>query len=373
MRAARLLPFTSELWLATRLAGLWPAVSRELAGWERAARRIPDDGLRHQALASLALKRFHCLGGAVYALDAPAGSRGGLIRLIVALQTISDYLDNLCDRTGSGSVEDFRRLHGAFMDAVADPGASAPGTPARAMPDPGYYGLHPASEPEYLLALVRACREELERLPGYASVEPACRRLAGLYADLQVFKHAPARREALLEAWFAAERRAAGPGALERVDWWEFGAAAGSTLGLFDLFALAARYPGGVPDDVARAHVDTYFPWIGSLHILMDYGIDQDEDAAGGDLNFVSHYPDPASARRGILRIYQEARVRAALLPGPIHRTVVDGLLGFYLSDPKARHDGLARWTHEILRGSAPEARTLWRCCQAARAAGALR
>lgn len=338
----------------------WPAVSEALAGWERAARQIPDDELRRQALASLRHKRFHCLGGAAYALAAPPARRPGVLRFIVALQTISDFLDNLCDRSVSTSVDDFRQLHLAFLDALN------PGAPPR-----DYYRLHPNREDGYLAGLVRACQEELRGLPGYGHVAPACRRLGRLYAELQSWKHAPHDREARLAAWFERERES-WPGGLEGLRWWEFAAACGSTLGIFALCALAAgdaRPSSGMVD----AYVHAYFPWISGLHILMDYGIDQAEDRAGGDLNFVSHYAGAQDAERGILRFYREAWRRAQDLPGPVHRTVVHGLLGFYLSDPKVRRQRLDGWSRRILRESAPEARALWRCCVATRRLGALR
>lgn len=42
-----------------------------------------------------------------------------LVPLIVAFQTISDYLDNLCDRSDSLHCDDFRQLHLAMADALS--------------------------------------------------------------------------------------------------------------------------------------------------------------------------------------------------------------------------------------------------------------
>ena len=61
-------------------------------------------------MASIETKTFHCEGGALYALLAEA-HRDDAIRFIVAYQTISDYLDNLCDRSTSLDPEDFTLLH----------------------------------------------------------------------------------------------------------------------------------------------------------------------------------------------------------------------------------------------------------------------
>src|SRR5699024_9799328 len=79
---------------------IFPAVDRELACWTKRAREIPNEELRKQALASIESKRFHCQGGGVYALLANFHWQKA-VRFIVAYQTISDYLDNLCDRSTS--------------------------------------------------------------------------------------------------------------------------------------------------------------------------------------------------------------------------------------------------------------------------------
>ena len=42
------------------------------------------------------------------------------IQFIVAYQTISDYLDNLCDRSTSLDPADFAALHEAMTDALND-------------------------------------------------------------------------------------------------------------------------------------------------------------------------------------------------------------------------------------------------------------
>ena len=43
-----------------------------------------------------------------------------LVSFIVALQTISDYLDNLCDRVEGADEAGMRMLHRAMLSAVDD-------------------------------------------------------------------------------------------------------------------------------------------------------------------------------------------------------------------------------------------------------------
>lgn len=102
-----------------------------------------------------------------------------LIPLIVAYQTISDYLDNLCDRSTSLDPADFRLLHQSMLDAI-DPNA-----------EPGnYYALRSEqNDGGYLYRLVRKCQEMISLLPGYSAAAAEIRELAVLYTDLQVYKH----------------------------------------------------------------------------------------------------------------------------------------------------------------------------------------
>lgn len=44
-----------------------PEVGTELEGLRQRAGQIPDSELRRQALDSIASKKFHCQGGAIYA------------------------------------------------------------------------------------------------------------------------------------------------------------------------------------------------------------------------------------------------------------------------------------------------------------------
>lgn len=324
-----------------------PLTGQELAKWQRRAEAIPNPELREQALASLNWKRFHAEGGSVYA--APVGDRlPTLVALIVALQTISDYLDNLCDRSVSQSGDDFRTLHQAMLDAL---------TPDAPRHD--YYSLHPNKEDGgYLESLVGECRRNVSLLPAYPTVQGDVVALAGLYNDLQVYKHIrPDLRETHLKAWFASHRAR-----FPELEWWEFAAAAGSTLGIFALLAAACR-----PDldrDRVLALTDVYFPWVCGLHILLDYLIDQAEDREGGDLNFVSFYDSPTTTRQRLRVFYRRAREGLRKLPDrPFHETALDGLLGLYLSDVKIKRQGLQPLAWDLLRSGGTASVALFAVC----------
>jgi len=314
-----------------------PGVREELDGWRRIAERMPNAELRRQALASMTTKRFHCQGGAVYAA-ANLPERHVLIPLIVAFQSISDYLDNLCDRSTSMDERDFRELHRSMLDAV-DPEA-----------EPGDYYRYRSDRNDggYLHGLVRACQSRVLQLPSFEVVRPHVVELVSWYGDLQVYKHLGLgeRERRLLEWW--SPRREFAPG----YAWNEFAAAAGSTLGVFMLFLAASR--PGLTREEAQAIRRAYFPAICALHIMLDYFIDQEEDALGGDLNFCSYYEDDETRWNRLRALAADARVAARTLPDSrFHLMIVEGLLALYLSDPKVRsQEGVSAVARRLMRAS---------------------
>ncbi|SDC21785.1 tetraprenyl-beta-curcumene synthase [Paenibacillus sp. UNCCL117] len=314
-----------------------PEVREQLRYWRGRAESMPDAELRKQAIDSMTTKEFHCIGGAVYAAANPS-MRHILIPLIVAFQTISDYLDNLCDRSTSLDPVDFRSLHQSMLDAV---------DPAEPLHD--YYAHREEREDAgYLNDLVKTCQASIRLLPSYPLVASAVRELVGLYADLQVYKHIrkDLREAALLSWWSQHQDR------FPNVQWNEFAAATGSTLGMFMLF-LASSEPGLASDKAERIHA-AYFPYVCGLHILLDYLIDQEEDRAGGDLNFCSYYDSMDATVERIAVIVEEAKLRSDSLEHPaFHRMIIEGLLALYLSDPKvSRQEEVKRISKRLMKGS---------------------
>ncbi|PZE21167.1 tetraprenyl-beta-curcumene synthase family protein [Paenibacillus xerothermodurans] len=315
-----------------------PEVREQLRYWRHRAQQMPDPELRKQAITSMTSKEFHCQGGAVYAA-ARLQMRHVLIPLIVALQTISDYLDNLCDRSTSLDPDDFRRLHQSMLDAV-DPSA----------PLHDYYAYRMEKEDGgYLSDLVKTCQASIRLLPSYPLVASEVRELASLYCELQVHKHIrhELREQALLDWWQRYESRYPG------ISWNEFAAATGSTLGMFMLFLAASDTC--LQQQTAAAIRDAYFPYICGLHILLDYLIDQEEDMRGGDLNFCSYYDGMDQTVARIAFIVLKAREKADLLENPaFHRMIVEGLLALYLSDPKVSKQRQVKQISQLLMKGSP-------------------
>ncbi|SES13948.1 tetraprenyl-beta-curcumene synthase family protein [Salisediminibacterium halotolerans] len=329
------IPLNSPVMMYRIYKRVLPAVHRELAVWRNRAENIPDPELRSQALASIADKTFHCEGGAIYALL--AGEKfSDAVSFIVSYQTISDYLDNLCDRSTSLNPLDFTALHEALTDALQ------PGVPVKR-----YYRFRAEQDDGgYLEALVKNCQEKAGSFPFYRQAKPYTLKLASLYGDLQIHKHvAEEERVKRLTSWHKAH-----PKESAELSWYEFSAAAGSTLGIFCLVSYAAGSAGFTALDASRIY-ERYFPWMQGLHIMLDYFIDQDEDERGGDLNFCFYYPDEAALIHGLTRFYHRAVSQLQALPDAgFHRRVAGGLLAIYLADPKVKENGrLKRRRRRIL------------------------
>jgi tetraprenyl-beta-curcumene synthase len=296
-----------------------PRVHRWLDFWTDRARAIPDDELRRQALTSIETKTFHCEGGGIYSVLAGAYSDEA-IRFIVAYQTISDYLDNLCDRSTSLDPSDFSALHESMRDALT------PGTTPR-----NYYRYRNEQEDGgYLADLVKTCQEILLKAPSYGAIRPYLYELESYYADLQVHKHVRIEeRVERLQQWFETNRDG-----LPDLRWYEFSASSGSTLGIFAL--VASSFDPSFSAGKALAIKRAYFPWVQGLHILMDYLVDQEEDRIGGDLNFCSYYEDDPTLVTRLTRFLEESNKAVSGLPYVgFHRLVCHGLVALYLADRK--------------------------------------
>ncbi len=159
------------------------------------------------------------MGGSVFALLNPSKTKA-LVKAIVAIQTISDYLDNLCDRVeldrGGAFATDnaarnfsaFMRLHEAMLCAV---------DPLR--PTCDYYSLYPmGNDGGYLDALVSSSREVISSIDDYRYVKPLVVMFAGMYSQLQSIKHLPHHvRDKWMEAWFFQYSGCSGTGISEPV------------------------------------------------------------------------------------------------------------------------------------------------------------
>lgn len=327
---------------------VFPKVKKELSYWQEYARHIPDPILSQQALASIQNKSFHAQGGAIYSLYYHK-IQPECIQFIVALQTISDYLDNLCDRTGVEDKIAFLQLHHAITDALH---------PSDCFSD--YYQYYPYQEDgKYLYQLVSTCKNHIRTLPSFHLVQEEVFSLGRLYGEMQSLKHiAPCKREAAMHTWAKQHLFR-----YENLSTWEFAAAAGSTLGIFLLCTMAQQK--NLTKKEVQKLTDAYFPWICGLHILLDYFIDEQEDLHTGDLNFVSYYTDHEEKEKRLLWFLEQSLKRAETLENTLfHTTIIEGLLAMYLSDPKTALGYEKNIRQKILQKASYATNTLYFICK---------
>ncbi|WP_409270981.1 tetraprenyl-beta-curcumene synthase family protein [Neobacillus sp. SCS-31] len=333
------IPLKPASLMAKSYRKIFPAVKEEMSYWKKRAEAIPNQELRKQALASIETKAFHCEGGAILALIAKEEYKQA-ISFIVAYQTISDYLDNLCDRSTSLDPDDFASLHDAMFDALI-----------LGEPHGDYYSKREdRDDGGYLAELVAKCNSVLASMKKYPVIRDYLLELCGFYCELQVHKHVtPEEREPRLQEWFERHKTR-----MPEMEWYEFSACSGSTLGIYCLVSYALGNDFGKQE--AEKVMNGYFPYIQGLHILLDYFIDQEEDRAGGDLNFCFYYKNQETLFNRLMHFMEEADRHTDGLPNQrFHKLINRGLLGIYLSDEKVRRqEGVRKLAKKIIKYGGP-------------------
>lgn len=325
---------------ARELTWILPNVSREVRAWREQALRIPDPSLRDDALLTLKRERLNTEGAALFAI-LPRRRDRRLLRVLVAYQIMLDYLDSISERPSVDPLANGRQLHRALTEAL---------DPAGPMSD--YYLHHSAHDDAgYLRALVQTCRDLYVALPGYQLVRAFAERSAR-HGTVQILNHDPDpdRRDLALSTWARREFPS-------RTDatWFELTAGASSSLWILALLALAAEPDTSAADLDAAAVV--YVPWVCAASTLLDAFVDQTDDEASGNHNYLSHYPtaDAATARLAEI-VLRSAFGARRLRRGARHALITTGMVAMYLSKDTAREPHLRAATHDIARaaGSLP-------------------
>jgi tetraprenyl-beta-curcumene synthase len=320
--------FTTAAW--RYWLGVFPCIRDELHHWRRRARVIPDCPLRQTALAVQHTKRGNIDGSAAFAVFAPQPHRRAVVRAQIGFQAIYDYVDTLAEQPHPNPIDNARQLHRALLDALD-----------LARPPTDYYKHHTHREDgDYLPAIIGACRAALASLPAYPLVAQSACRLAERIVCFQSLNLTEAQGSYHALARWAHQQTPRESG----LRWWETAASAGSSLGIFALVVSAARSTTDTHE--AAAIERAYFPWIGSLHSLLDSLIDQPEDAATEQHNLIQHYrlPSETAAR---LRLLADASARHArnLPRGLQHTVILAGMASHYLCavDARLSHAKLAK------------------------------
>jgi tetraprenyl-beta-curcumene synthase len=334
-----------------------PAVKREVQVWRTRAKEIPDLPIREDALSSLANKRGHTDGAALFSI-LPRARNPALLRLLVAYEITWDFLDSVNERGAKAGQENGRQLHLALIEAL---------DPSRPVSD--YYRHHPwHNDGGYLRALVQVCREACAQLPSYEQVRPLVVQEARR-AQVLAINHDldPALRDTGLKAWAQSEF----PNEPE-VSWFELSGAASASLTIHALLALAAE-PTSTDTDIAQTQ-HAYFPWLSAATTMLDSYVDQTEDAANGDHSYIAHYPTPEIATRRIRQLIGRSFLETSALDnGERHTLIAACMVAMYLSKDSARTQTMHKTTKSFTRTGGSLTRTLlpilrlWRIAYAQR------
>jgi tetraprenyl-beta-curcumene synthase len=301
--------------------GVFPFVCREIRDCEDAARTIPDPGLRALALTALRQERGNLEGAAAYAAFTPIQHRFAVARATMAFQATYDYADAVSEQPGNSDASSIDRLHHALLIAL---------TPG--VPHPDYYANPRRDDGGYLDYLVDKCREALQLLPSFVVAARQMRHAATRIATYQRLNHQVMEgSQCAFARWAQSETR---PGSDLR--WWETGAAAGSSLSVFAMISAAAE---PILDPRRAAAIEcAYFPWIGSLHTLLDSLIDEHEDVMTGQHRLSARYLSQEEVVDRLQVLAARASEHAkALHDGDHHVMILAAMVSFYLASPQAK------------------------------------
>ncbi|MGA2455750.1 MAG: DUF2600 family protein [Solirubrobacteraceae bacterium] len=343
---------------ARELTWTLPAVAHEIRAWRSKASAIPSAAIREDALSSLARKRGHTDGAALFCI-LPRTRDPHLLRLLVAYEIMWDFLDSVNERGAREGQANGRQLHRALVDAL-DPDA----------PLSDYYRHHPwQDDGGYLNALVHACQAICRRLPSYDAVRSRLAQEAWR-AQVLAINHDldPVRRDTDLHEWARQNFRAG-----HEASWYELTGAASASLTVHALLALAAKPRVTLPE-MTRVQ-NAYFPWISAATTMLDSFVDQAEDTANGDHSYIAHYPTAELAIDRISLLVHRSMTEANALPDRHrHIVIVACMVAMYLSKDSASTPPMRRNTQTLLNAGGPLAPALfpilrlWRIAYAQRA-----
>jgi tetraprenyl-beta-curcumene synthase len=340
-RAGRLSLAGAFVWAALRYwLTVFPRVSSELRHWRRSAHRIADPSLRGLALESLA-KRGNMEGAAAFATFAPSRARGSVIRSLVAFQAIYNYADLLAEQPVEDPVGNARSVHQALLLALDPSGESST------------HDSHLAGERvdrDFLAEMIAACETASWQLPSYGMVAPAVCQAA---ERIVAFQSLSLGGKGELQFWAESQ----GPTSAGFA-WWEVAAAAGSSLAVHALLAAAAS-PALTAQEVATIEA-AYFPCIGALHSLLDSLVDEQEDAAAGQLCLLDCYPSRREAKVALRQLATGALQAVQELPGSAnHSLLVTAMACSYLAAPEVSSNGADDVARQMRASLGPLARPM--------------
>jgi tetraprenyl-beta-curcumene synthase len=299
-----------------------PKVRAELARWRARARKIEDPELRTLALHTLYGEGFAAEVAATLATLTPRQHRGTVVRAVVALEVMYDYLDGLTEQPAPDPLANGRLLFKAFTDAL---------DPSGELDEDYYRHCSSAADGGYLRELAAVVKDALVCLPSATALAPAMLQAASRCAEAEVLTHAGAfTSTSQVERW--ARQTANGSG----LEWREYLAgAASSVLAVHALIALAGDAHTTVEH---AASIDAVYLALGALSTMLDSVVDYEQDVEHGTLAYIRHYGEDRSIIGDrVVHVAQAAARRAHDAPRSVHHLMtLAGVAAYYTSAPSA-------------------------------------
>jgi tetraprenyl-beta-curcumene synthase len=351
--------FVARTGMALVLANLryWtsvaPTVRDERRRWESRARAIEDPELRALALGKLEGEGLHAEAAAMLATKAPRAHRADVVRAIVALELLYDYLDGLTERPCGDPLGEGERLFAAYTDALAGDGGSGEEKVGGERADGGH---REAAQPEnrrweedggYLRALSDTVGAAFARLPARASVVEVARRTAARGAGAQIRMHAaPRLGRAQVEQWAKGEADGTDLGWRELL--------AGSASSVLTLHALIAAAADARTTDGEAVEIESAYLQTCVLVTLLDGLVDHEQDGLDS-LGYIDFYEDGGELCETLEDATRRAATRLrALRGGGHHAMTLVGVVAYYTSDPGAEGERARMVVGRLQRQLAP-------------------
>jgi len=325
-----------------------PLVRKELRRWEQRTGEIDDRELRALALDKLHGEGFHAEAAAMLATLAPRSYRGDVVRAILALELMFDYLDGLTERPSDDPLGDGERLFEALVNAVA----VVPTGTREPFEEPGL------NDNGYLEGLSRTVAAALARLPAASVITEIAQRIAARSGQAQTRMHAAAQLgRKQVEQWARGEAEGTD------LQWREvLAGSASSVLAIHALIAAAAdaNTTSAQAEAIASAYLSTCV-LLTLLDGLVDYERDQSQEGPDQP-GYLSLYEDRQELSDVLAHGAHRAARQAWELPdGAHHVMTLTGVVAYYSSAPGARGELAAPIVKRLHRQLAPLiSPTLW-------------
>lgn len=317
-------------------------VKAEAMLWRIRADAIPDPSIRDSALEAMDEGRVLVDGAALFWI-LPPRRRLDLLRLLVALQTLLNFLDLVFEREALGPD----RRPGSWMWVAREALDLTRPAPDREIK------ARLGNDGGYLSALVMACRGGCATLPNYQQAHSLLVREAARSRAFEIEHDLDApRRSAMMQA-HAAQHFSGVTGMTS----WELVSGASALLTAMVVLALAADEATS-PEDLLEA-ADAYV-WVASAAALLDSYADRPADVSTGSHNWFDYYPTDAHATQRAAELLRGAVRRiSALRNAERHVVIVASMAALWLSSDTARRTDLREATAAMARSGGGMTRLL--------------